>query len=60
MKLYGDRDDANLVASVLAGKREAFDMLLQRYSLSVLHLCTKLLGNPFEAQDIAQEAALQD
>jgi DNA-directed RNA polymerase specialized sigma24 family protein len=60
MKLYGDRDDANLVASVLAGKREAFDMLLQRYSPSVLHLCTKLPGNPFEAQDIAQEAALQD
>jgi RNA polymerase sigma-70 factor (ECF subfamily) len=59
MKQYGDQDDANLVASVLAGEREAFDMLLQRYSSSVLHLCTRLLGNTFEAQDIAQEAALQ-
>ncbi len=63
MKQYGDRDadqdDASLVASVLAGEREAFDMLLQRYSSSVLHLCTRLLGNTFEAQDIAQEAALQ-
>ena len=54
-----DQDDANLVASVLAGEREAFDMLLQRYWSSVLHLCTTLLGNTFEAQDIAQEAAFQ-
>jgi RNA polymerase sigma-70 factor (ECF subfamily) len=53
------QDDASLVASVLAGEREAFDMLLQRYWSSVLHLCTTLLGNTFEAQDVAQEAALQ-
>ncbi len=32
---------------------------MQRHSSSVLHLCTTLLGNPFEAQDVAQEAALQ-
>jgi RNA polymerase sigma-70 factor (ECF subfamily) len=56
---YDHQDDATLIASVLAGEREAFDILLARYSSSVLHLCTALLGNPFEAQDIAQEAALQ-
>src|ERR1700730_11188443 len=54
-----DQDDATLVASVLAGEREAFDILLQRYSSSVLRLCTRLLGNSIEAQDIVQEAALQ-
>jgi RNA polymerase sigma-70 factor (ECF subfamily) len=59
MKQDSDQSDAALVASVLAGKREAFDILLQRHSTSVLHLCTTLLGNPFEAQDVAQEAALQ-
>ena len=63
MKQYRDRynnqDDATLVASVLAGEREAFDILLARYSSSVLRLCTALLGNPFEAQDITQEASLQ-
>jgi RNA polymerase sigma-70 factor (ECF subfamily) len=63
MKQYRDRynnqDDATLVASVLAGEREAFDILLARYSSSVLGLCTALLGNTFEAQDIAQEASLQ-
>jgi RNA polymerase sigma-70 factor, ECF subfamily len=56
---YENQDDATLVASVLAGEREAFDILLARYSSSVLRLCTALLGNPFEAQDIAQEASLQ-
>ncbi|HEV2662886.1 MAG TPA: bifunctional nuclease domain-containing protein, partial [Ktedonobacteraceae bacterium] len=56
---YDEQDDASLVASVLLGKREAFDILLQRHSSSVFHLCTRLLGNTFEAQDIAQEAALQ-
>src|SRR6266702_5987766 len=56
---YDNQDDATLVASVLAGEREAFDILLLRYSSSVLRLCTALLGNTFEAQDIAQEASLQ-
>jgi len=56
---YENQDDATLVASVLAGEREAFDILLARYWSSVLRLCTALLGNSFEAQDIAQEASLQ-
>lgn len=56
---YDEQDDASLVASVLLGKREAFDILLQRHSASVFRMCTRLLGNTFEAQDIAQEAALQ-
>ena len=63
MKQYRDRydnqGDATLVAFILAGEREAFDILLARYSSSVLCLCTTLLGNTFEAQDIAQEASLQ-
>jgi len=56
---YENQDDATLIASVLAGEREAFDILLARYWSSVLRLCTALLGNSFEAQDIAQEASLQ-
>jgi RNA polymerase sigma-70 factor, ECF subfamily len=56
---YQDQDDAILVASVLEGDRAAFDILLQRYSSSVLRLCTKLLGDAVEAQDILQEASLQ-
>jgi RNA polymerase sigma factor (sigma-70 family) len=56
---YENQDDATLIASVLAGEREAFDILFSRYWSSVLRLCTALLGNSFEAQDIAQEASLQ-
>jgi len=52
-----EQDDATLVACVLAGSREAFDILFQRYAPSVQRLCTRLLGPTGEAQDITQEAA---
>ena len=60
MKLHDDGpDDAALVARTLAGEREAFGPLLLRYYPSVLRLCGRLLGPASEAQDVAQEAALQ-
>jgi RNA polymerase sigma-70 factor (ECF subfamily) len=51
-------DDAELVANVLSGEREAFNPLLLRYTPSVLRLCQRILGTSTEAQDVAQEAAL--
>lgn len=54
-----EHDDASLVARVLAGDQDAFDSLFHRYAPSVQRLCTRLLGATVEAQDIAQEAALQ-
>jgi len=51
--------DAALVTLTLAGEREAFGPLLLRYYASVERLCRRLLGPTPEAQDIAQEAALQ-
>ena len=60
MKLHDDSsDDAALVARTLEGEREAFGPLLLRYYPSVLRLCRRLLGPASEAQDVAQEAALQ-
>lgn len=56
---YDNQDDATLVASILEGEREAFDILLSRYSSSGAAHWTALFGNTFEAQDIAQEASLQ-
>jgi len=53
------RNDATLTALVLAGEREAFSPLLLRYYPSVVRLCERLLGPTLEAQDVAQEAALQ-
>ncbi len=53
------RDDATLVELALAGEREAFGVLLLRFYPSVMRLCQRLLGPTPEAEDIAQEAALQ-
>jgi RNA polymerase sigma factor (sigma-70 family) len=52
------RDDAELVAAVLAGDREAFGPLLGRWQPSVLRLCRRLLGPGPQAEDVAQEAAV--
>jgi RNA polymerase sigma-70 factor, ECF subfamily len=53
------RDDAELVAAVLAGDREAFGPLFERWQASVLRLCRRLLGPGPQAEDIVQEAAVQ-
>jgi DNA-directed RNA polymerase specialized sigma24 family protein len=52
------RDDAELVAAVLAGDREAFGPLLARWRPNVLGLCRRLLGPGPQAEDVAQEAAV--
>jgi len=52
------RDDAELVAAILAGDREAFNPLLERWQPSVLRLCRRLLGPGPQAEDVAQEAAV--
>jgi uncharacterized protein len=51
--------DAHLVELVWSGERETFGPLLLRHYASVARLCQRLLGPTPEAQDIAQEAALQ-
>ena len=53
------RNDATLIELALAGEREAFGVLLLRFYPSVVRLCQRLLGLTPEAQDIAQEAAIQ-
>lgn len=52
-------DDAALVTAVLSGEHEAFEPLFARYYDSLVRLGERLLGSTAEAQDIAQEAALQ-
>ncbi len=52
-------DDASLVLQARSGNRAAFTGLLDRHYPSVLRLCRRLLGSPWEAEDVAQEAALQ-
>jgi hypothetical protein len=51
------RDDAELVAAVVAGDREAFGPLLERWPPSVLGLCRRVLGPGPQAEDLAQQGA---
>lgn len=50
--------DRQLVDAVLTGNVEAFRVLLDRESGSVIATCRRILGDPDEAQDIAQDAFL--
>jgi RNA polymerase sigma-70 factor (ECF subfamily) len=49
-------DEREIVDSVLAGDREAFRRLVERESRSVIGVCTRILGDRAEAEDVAQEA----
>jgi RNA polymerase sigma-70 factor (ECF subfamily) len=47
--------DAELVASCLAGQREAFDTLVERHQRHVYLLCYRFAGNHEDASDLAQD-----
>lgn len=51
--------DRQVVDAVLAGDREAFRMLVERESRPVIAVCRRILGDPVEAQDAAQDAFTQ-
>lgn len=57
----GARDlvDARLIARCGEGDRTAFDELVERYQTKVYNLAFRLLGDPDEAADAAQEAFLR-
>ena len=54
-----DADDAPLVEQALAGDREAFGRLVSRHWPMLVRLVARLLDDPPEAEDVAQEACLQ-
>ncbi|HEX2914117.1 MAG TPA: sigma-70 family RNA polymerase sigma factor [Chloroflexia bacterium] len=51
----GISDEARIVARVLAGDIDAFSELVERYKGAVYNLCARMLNNPAEAEDAAQE-----
>jgi len=56
---FGDLSEAGLVARCRRGDREAFDHLVDGYQSKVYNLAYRLLGDPDEASDVAQEAFLR-
>lgn len=51
-----DDEERAAVRAVLEGDREAYRSLVERESASVVRLCTRILGDLHEAEDVAQEA----
>jgi RNA polymerase sigma-70 factor (ECF subfamily) len=51
-----ERSDLELVRRVQRGERGAFDLLVLRYQNKVVKLVARLLRDPAEAEDVAQEA----
>ena len=49
-------DDLTVVQRVLDGDRDAFRILVERESVSIVRACARVLGDVHEAEDIAQEA----
>lgn len=51
--------DRALVDAVIAGDDEAFRALVDREKANVIGLCLRVLRDPLEAEDVAQEAFIQ-
>lgn len=50
-----DADDRVLVAAFLGGRREAFDVIVERHRRHVYQLCYRFVGNHEDASDLAQD-----
>lgn len=51
--------DADLVHATLRGRREAFDVLIERYQRRATSVAWRLLGNTHDALEVCQEAFLR-
>src|SRR5215472_4457737 len=51
--------DAAVVAQVLAGDRDAFRVLVDRYSRSIFRVAYRMTGNRQDAEEIVQETFLR-
>ncbi len=56
---YMDLDDRMLVLDFQAGNPEAFVELHRRYAGLARHICQRILGNPDDADEAAQETMLR-
>src|SRR5438067_5325426 len=55
----GSPTDGQLIEQVLAGHREAFDQLIQRYQRQAVAVSYRLLGSTHDALEVSQDAFLK-
>jgi len=48
-------DERALVDACLAGRREAFDLIVERHRRAIYQLCYRFVGNHEDASDLAQD-----
>jgi RNA polymerase sigma-70 factor (ECF subfamily) len=54
-----DLSEPDLVGACLAGRSEAFDLIVERHRRSVYQLCYRFVGNHEDASDLSQEVFLR-
>ena len=54
-----DRDEAQMIAAIVAGDRELYHNLIEPYELSVYRMAMSFVKDEIEAEDVAQEAFLK-
>src|SRR5262252_211862 len=54
-----NQTDAELVQACLAGRREAFDVIVERHQRHVYQLCYRFAGNHEDANDFAQDVFIR-
>lgn len=54
-----DLDEAALVEACLAGRADAFDLVVERHRRGVYHLCYRFVGNHEDASDLTQDVFLR-
>ncbi len=52
-------NDRQIIDAILGGDREAFRVFVERESVSVIAACSRILRDPTEAQDAAQDTFVQ-
>jgi RNA polymerase sigma-70 factor, ECF subfamily len=57
--VFENRDEAQMIASILAGNTHEFHNLIQPYERSVYSMALSMLQNDADAEDAAQEAFLK-
>ena len=53
------KTEEQLIAEAIAGDKESFSLLVEKYQRPVFSVCYRMLGTPTAAEDAAQEAFIR-